>query len=99
MLIHCPGVACCSWEHGGELHLARQEVNIWSKMLLAVNVLHIKNIQMSEVFQSTVCCQFVLKCLTNISVYRLLSVCAQTVVRYIRTKRKRKFHENQENKT
>ena len=42
---------------------------------------------------------FVHKRLTNISDVRLLSVCAQTVDRYIGMKRKRKLNENQENNT
>ena len=49
-----------------------------------------------RIFRTSICCPFVHKRLANISDVHLLSVCAQTVGRYIGTKRKRKFNENQE---
>ena len=46
------------------------------------------------------CCPFAVRLLSNVSDDEcLLSVCAQTVDRYIGTKRKRKINENQENNT
>ena len=50
-----------------------------------------------RIFWTSVCYPFVHKWLTNISDVHLLSICAQTVDRYIGTKRKRKFNESQEN--
>ena len=52
-----------------------------------------------RIFWSTVCCPFVHKQLMYIVVDRLLFVCERMVDRYIGTKRKRKFNENQENNT
>ena len=52
-----------------------------------------------RIFWTSVCCPFVHKRLTNILDDCLLSVCAQTVDRYISTKGKRKFNENKENHT
>ena len=52
-----------------------------------------------RIMWTSVCCPFVQERLTNISDDCLLSVCAQTVGRYIGRKRKRKFNEDQENNT